>query len=476
MEKLIELYNEIFNPFKDYDFKLAEISFGHGAFDSRKNDQVFYFDYPYTSEFGHITDLINNSLRGILPEGAKIDRDTYKNLDIDMAHLFAKNRDKAYILYKYIPTDNGTPCIVDIKSNIGLEEDENIYDKLIRYFFIIYHCTQSTKNLDKRILFNNIPQVTSTKNADNNFKYLMFFNSLSEINSKTEKQAITTAFIGQNDKICEALTPEKGLINKVYEQLFPMLDIMFNNPVLTYLGKQNAANISRMEGIKNLNRTNHIVKTYLKTKIEPHIKNLNNKYPHEKSYDILVTNIKALQSVSEFFNLIDKLDNTNDKDLVTLLTNTGFYSTTEKLSINKLADCLYGTIQDNWNLYEDNPQIIIKNPEQLTAVPENFLSFKDCHVTINFMEIIILTVVENIIQYGKKTNREYHIELVYDKKENSLSFKNRTIQDAHIQVSGEQLRGNFRIFNDLLHKLGIGRIELFQERGTFEFTFKLINL
>lgn len=199
---------EIINDSKIKEcFTLAEVSYGYAS-----GDNVYYYDYPYSSiNEGMIVEAMNLATRGTLPKGVKgvsiVNENTYKNLDLEISKLFnnfnSKNNDKegGYVLYEFIPSNDKTPIITDIKTNIDSADE----DFLRKYFFIIYHCTVLSENFDH--LFQEEPKLEK-KYLTEDKRYLLYFNSEKTIKSGERKgspEVITCAFISEKprDKVLE---------------------------------------------------------------------------------------------------------------------------------------------------------------------------------------------------------------------------------------------------------------------------------
>ena len=234
LSQFTKLYNDTeLNPFREYSFQLSEISFGHGNYNIANNSSIFYFDYPYpNAEKGKIIDVVNDSQRGILPRGSTLNPATYKNLDIELAIAFASKTEaeqkrEGYIFYKFYQDDNYTPDIIEIKTNLSSEIIQE--DKLLKYFFLIFHCTELSIAYQIENIFSKRPKKIFEAHPKGNPKYLLYFNYRDHENENN--QAITAAFLGEDDRLFNEIESDVNKITKIYSELFPLLVNMFNNPV-----------------------------------------------------------------------------------------------------------------------------------------------------------------------------------------------------------------------------------------------------
>jgi len=241
LQKFVSMYNENLNPFIDNDFKLSEISFGHGNYKIEKETEIFYFDFPYPSdEGGKIIDVVNESQRGILPTTAVINSLTYKDLDIKVANAFKNLTTDSqcyYIIYKYYPNAKTTPDIIEIKSN--LKKKHFTDTDLLNYFFIIYHCSNFKNSYSLEEIFKKSPKIDTETKKSQEFEYLLYFNYTSTEHKNS--QAITTAFLGGKDKFFDEI--DSNCCKRIYVELFPVLETLINNPTLNYYQKQAKAEI-----------------------------------------------------------------------------------------------------------------------------------------------------------------------------------------------------------------------------------------
>lgn len=228
----------------------------------------------------------------------------------------------------------------------------------------------------------------------------------------------------------------------------------------------------QIETLKNISASTHAIKTFIGVKFNPLINSLSRKYSKEPLLPILNQSKNELLNFAELVNLMSKLTIPNQpiSEIKKFLENSGLFNT-EKTDMNLVVifdkclkirnlDAEFSMMNEITLLKKIND---IEDDDIDKYTCSGLFHFMDLHPTILFFELLMSTILENIIQHGSS---KYYKELTINlnKAANSIEFRNPIRED---RKSVEDIRileytGNFRIFNVLMKTLNLGEFDAYQ--------------
>jgi len=197
----------------------------------------------------------------------------------------------------------------------------------------------------------------------------------------------------------------------------------------------------------------HQIKTMMNGKFNPPLMSLlqDSKTKYDSRIKLLDTGRLTVIGLAEIINLISKLHQLKNGEKLAeseLVKGNLFTTVTETISLNNIIDELVGLR----NLNKNKTEINITTDEDL-KVEGNFLRYGNVVPDDVFFQILLLTAIENSIEHGGH-GRSGVLEIKVRLTSNQLEVSNKAKGDMNGSI---RITGNFKLFQTLVHKLGIGK-------------------
>ncbi|WEK36470.1 MAG: hypothetical protein P0Y53_03070 [Candidatus Pseudobacter hemicellulosilyticus] len=224
---------------------------------------------------------------------------------------------------------------------------------------------------------------------------------------------------------------------------------------------------AQIELLQSISASTHAIQTTLNTVFSAPLNSLKKNLPDDECVRQLITAKETLLLNGRLVNLLSKLGvhNGSYQDKEHILLGSEFFSNRGK-SIN-IKELMVSRI-NIFNQDKTNSGKTIKaefsGPD---SISEDFFRYENLFATDSFIEILLLTIIENCNTHGLMEDYSVTVNVLID--ESSIVFSNRK------KPSGKDLNsvpksGNFRVLESILKKLNAGSIRILTDNDVFSVT------
>ncbi|MBN1185154.1 MAG: hypothetical protein JXB49_22905 [Bacteroidales bacterium] len=243
--------------------------------------------------------------------------------------------------------------------------------------------------------------------------------------------------------------------------LFKIVGLMATERV-----KQN----EEIERLRNVSASTHVIKTTINGLFAPTLNSLLTETVVDDRIKELFEVKEKLLKYAEVINLVTKLSSNihEDKAVKESLISSSLF-TTDSDNRGQIMNALNEIMkvrQRDFSLTKLTYKI--NEVHQLSA--NIFVYDNKYYPASAFFELLLLTIIENVIKYGATIDGTltFSINLF----SNEISFTNKHKPNVKLEIKVDDMTGNFRVFHTILTKLSLGSLIISPDRDEFKVCLK----
>lgn len=224
-----------------------------------------------------------------------------------------------------------------------------------------------------------------------------------------------------------------------------------------------------IERLRNVSASTHVIKTTINGLFAPCLNSL----LQETRVDARISELDRAKSkllkYAEVINLITKLSSNHkdDEGIKESLTASGLF--TNKLhELGEIRSILSEILE------------LRKSDSSLTALTfslkghslskDAFVYEEEYYPARSFFELLLLTIIENVVKHGATDDGKLTVSMNLSKKE--ITFVNKPKPNSKKEILPEDMTGNFRVFHTILTQLRLGTFTVINDGSQFKVTLK----